>query len=148
MIGRILSNTDRAANARYLLSRSGSELDIPTTWGLLGVYLRRRLLGVAPKQSDIEGRIGIPEGVLTSFFDGIADMGYLRRGGEMLELTEEGERHITLVVDEWKKWLAEQLRDWLPPEQADLTEDDRVDAALRRMVTRVLVDQHQERLPA
>jgi EmrB/QacA subfamily drug resistance transporter len=148
VIGRILNKTDRATNARYLLSRSGSELDIPTAWGLLGVYLRHHLLGVSPKQSDIEGRLGIPEGVLTSFFDGIAERGYLLRRGDVLELTDVGEAQITLVIDEWKRWLAEQLHDWLPPEQAELAEADTLNACLRRIVTRVLVDQHQERLPA
>jgi DNA-binding MarR family transcriptional regulator len=148
VIGRILSKTDRNTNARNLLSRSGSELDIPTAWGLLGVYLRRHLLGAAPQQSDIEDRVGIPYGVLTSFFDGIADLGYLRRRADVLELTEEGEEQIILVVEEWKRWLAEELHDWLPPEQADLAEADTLNAALRRIVTRVLVDQQQEQLPA
>jgi EmrB/QacA subfamily drug resistance transporter len=148
VIGRILSKTDRNANARGLLSRSGSELDIPTAWGLIGVYLRRHLLGGAPKQSDIEDRVGIPYGVLTSFFDGIADLGYLRRRDDLLELTQEGEEQIILVIEEWKKWLAEQLHDWLPPEQADLAEAETLNAALRRIVTRVLMDQQQEELPA
>jgi hypothetical protein len=148
VIGRILSKTDRGANARYLLAESGAGTDIPTVWGLLGIHLRRQLLGAAPRQSDIEARIGIPEGVLTSFFDGIADLGYLRRRGDRLELTTEGEARITLVVDAWKTWLAEELRDWLPPEQADLAEAERLDAVLRRMVTRILVDEQHERLPA
>jgi EmrB/QacA subfamily drug resistance transporter len=145
VIGRILNRTDRRTWTQRVVDASGAGIDVATAWGILTVILRSRLFGVDPTQAVIEDHIGIPAGVLTSFYDDLVDRGFLRREGDTLHATEAGEHAAQLVVTAWRDWLVEELRDWLPE---DAVAKDDVAASLRRIVTRVLVEEHRERLAA
>ena len=52
VIGQVLRQKGKSA-APEILAASGSALDIPTAWGVIGVYLRERS-SAAPSQSSIE----------------------------------------------------------------------------------------------
>ena len=93
VIGQVLKKKGASA-APEVLRASGSALDIPTSWGVMGVYLRDAITGSAT-QSAIEHSVGIPPGVLRSFFDEIVVDGYLSRDGDTLRLTATGARRST-----------------------------------------------------
>lgn len=145
VIGRILNRTDRRTWMGQVVAASGAGIDVATAWGILTVLLRSRLFGVDPTQAVIEDHIGIPEGVLTGFYDDLVDRGFLRREGEVLHGTEAGEQAARQVIEAWRDWIVDELRDWLPE---DAVGKDDVAASLRRIVTRVLVEEHRERLAA
>ncbi|MFI5957591.1 MFS transporter [Cryptosporangium sp. NPDC051539] len=105
--------------------------DLPTAWGLIVVNVRDKALGGPARQADIEHRLHLPHGVLTSFFDHLADAGYLTRTGDRLELTERGQRAATAIVDGWTAWLSGQLSNW---------DSDQVRTALRRIARRLLIE--------
>ncbi len=135
VIGEVLRRNARAA-APSVLAQSGTVMDIPMIWGVLGVYLREEITG-APRQVDIERRIGIPAGVLTSFFDGIVDAGYLRRDGDLLRLTEAGRTEVDMITSAVRAWVREQLAEWLPAD-AGPVEAGEIDAALDRIVVQIV----------
>ena len=157
VVGRVLRNHHRSAGE--VLARSGAGVDLATGWGLLGIHLRARILGEVTGQRDIEQQIGIPPGVLTSFYDDLADAGYLRRDGSLLTLTDSGETVVHLIGVAWRDWLLEEVSDWLPPEltQADdgSTLEQRPDisdaefrakvrASVNKIARRAMIEQHQE----
>ncbi|CAM2903494.1 MDR family MFS transporter [Skermania piniformis] len=139
IIGRILRRNGRQAFARAV-GGSGSALDIPTAWGILVVGLPAKHLDRDASQAAIENRIGIPEGVLTSFFDDIADAGYLVRDGDLLQLTAPGHAQMDALSAAWRNWLVEQVREWLPDDQTQdrgaLSAD--VEAALGAIARRAI----------
>jgi hypothetical protein len=141
LVSRTLRRNPRAAGTVMAHVRAG--VDIPAAWGLINVNVRERALGMPTSQADIEDRIHVPHGVLTSFFDGIVADGYLTRTGDHLDLTERGSHAVTAVVDAWTAWLTEQLSGSVEP--AGL--DDRVRAALRRIARRIVVEQPGEPRP-
>jgi hypothetical protein len=160
IIGKVLRKKGASA-APEVLAASGSSLDIPMSWGVMGVYLRDAITGVGT-QSSIERSVGVPPGVLRSFFDEIVDAGYLTRDGDTLRLTPRGRIETDLITTAWRAWLVQELHDWLPPddveiesggataaiEPADANVDRtgrhrdphgaRVDAALDRIVVRLV----------
>jgi EmrB/QacA subfamily drug resistance transporter len=138
IVGRILRRNGREGILRNVLAHTGREIDVATAWGLLTVGIRSQFLGVTATQSSLEQRIGLPEGVLTSFYDGIADAGYLTREGDVLTLTDTGSAEVEILARAWRDWLVEQVRDWLPEGSDDdnLTAD--VTATLDRIGRRAL----------
>jgi hypothetical protein len=148
LIGRIVHrNPDLATE---VLARAGAAVDIPTAWGLLGVHLRAQVLGLTTSQADIEDQVGIPHGVLTSFYDEIAADGYLARADGHLELTADGRSVVTALGDAWTQWLVEQLADWaVQTEHTEPAElDEQVRAAVGRIARRVMLEQQRELQPA
>ena len=135
VISEVLRRNARAA-APSVLARSGTAMDIPMIWGVLGVYLREEIT-TAPRQVDIERRVGIPAGVLTSFYDGIVDAGYVRRDGELLRLTDPGRAEVEMISTAVRAWVREQLADWLPAD-AGAVEAEQIDAALDRIVVQIV----------
>ena len=157
VVGRVLRNNRRSA--RDVLERSGTGLDLATAWGLLGIHLRAVFSHQVTGQRDIEHQIGVPPGVLTSFYDEIAEAGYLRRDGSLLTLTEEGETVVATIDRAWRDWLLDEVGEWLPPqlvtnddgstvEQRPDVEDEVFRAKVRASVTtiarRAMMEQHQE----
>jgi EmrB/QacA subfamily drug resistance transporter len=145
VIGRVLRRRGPEAGA-LVLARSGSTLDMPTAWGLLGVHLRSELLETSTTQDDVEDQLRIPHGVLTSFYDEIIEAGYLRRDRHILRLTEAGEAEVALIDQAWLSWLMEQVHDWLPAD--DDAQAATIHQALVRIVRRVIQEQQQERIAA
>ena len=143
VIGRIVRQHPDAADA--VLTRAGVDVDRPTLWGLLGVHVRGRVLDAPARQDDIEDRLGVPHGVLTSFFDELVERGLLERFDETLRLTDEGTELIEQIMTGWRDWLLEQLHDWLPDE--DETElAVRARAAVTRIARRALLEQDRSAL--
>ena len=68
-----------------------------------GHHRRRR------SQSAIERSVGIPPGVLRSFFDEIVEAGYLTRDGDTLRLTEPVGNEVDLIITAWRAWLCRNL---------------------------------------
>jgi hypothetical protein len=92
--------------------------------------------------------VGIPTGVLRSFFDEIAAAGYATRDGDKLSLTKQGTAQVQLITAAWRAWLVNELRDWLPDEQVQATSRARVDAAIDRIVVRLVRENEQDPAPA
>jgi predicted DNA-binding transcriptional regulator YafY len=108
------------------------------------------VLGLTTSQADIEDQVGIPHGVLTSFYDEIAADGYLARADGHLELTADGRSVVTALGDAWTQWLVEQLADWaVQTEHTEPAElDEQVRAAVGRIARRVMLEQQRELQPA
>lgn len=122
---------------RQVLADSGVDLSPAKAWGLGQQLIYGKLLGQKLTQSFVEDRVGVPPGVLTSFFDELVADGLLRRvdGGDGLELAPAGEAATTAIVLAWRDYLRVQLREWLPDEEVQSAETD---AAMVRVVTRVI----------
>ena len=70
---------------------------------LLTVGIRSQFLNVTATQSSLgAAHLGLPEGVLTSFYDGIADAGYLTRDGDVLTLTDTGSAEVEILARAWR----------------------------------------------
>jgi hypothetical protein len=72
------------------------------------------------RQSSIEHSVGVPPGVLRSFFDEIVAAGYLTRDGDTLRLTPRGRVETDLITTAWRAWLVRELHDWLPAAEAQV----------------------------
>ncbi len=118
IIGKVLRKKGASA-APEVLAASGSSLDIPMSWGVMGIYLRDAITGVGT-QSSIERSVGVPPGVLRSFFDEIVAAGYLTRDGDTLRLTPRGRVETDLITTAWRAWLVQELHDWLPATDAEI----------------------------
>jgi EmrB/QacA subfamily drug resistance transporter len=138
IIARVLRR--RTAGAE-VLERSSSILDLATAWGLLQVYLHGPMIDQSARQSDLEAVIGLPPGVLTSYFDDIAASGYLRRDGDMLVLTDRGTAEVDMITTAYVDWVLEQLAQWLPdqPEQRE-----RVASTLHHIAIQLVREQQQQ----
>ena len=145
IVGRILRRHGREGILRHVITDSGRDIDVATAWGLLSVGIRSRFLGVSMSQSALEQRIGLPEGVLTSFYDNIIDAGYLTRDRDALDLTDVVRSEVETLARAWRDWLVEQVRDWLPDET--LADDETlaadVTATLDRIGRRALEESNQ-----
>ncbi len=143
VIGRIVRAHGPQARAR-VLAASGSDLDLPSAWGVVGVELRKRLLDRATTQDEVEDRLGIPHGVLTSYYDGLVVDGYLLRDGDLLRPTAEGTRQVSLIATAWRDWLLSEIGDW-PAFDGDQAQADHVQKAIRRITRRVMLEQEYDR---
>jgi len=95
-------------------------------------------------EASIERSVGIPTGVLRSFFDEIAAAGYATRDGDTLSLTTHGTEQVQLITAAWRAWLVNELADWLPKEETKSTSKARVDAAIDRIVIRLVRENEQD----
>ena len=140
LIGRVIEKYGPRA-APDVLARSGSRLDLAKAWGLSRVYTPSRLMHGPVPQAALEKHIGIPPGVLTSFYDDLVDEGIIERDGDLLSVTDAGVAEAEKVRAAWRSWLIEQLQDWLPVEKSGSDKEHMVDEALDRIVTRVIREQ-------
>jgi len=122
---------------REVLAASGTTLTVAQSWGLGQLLIYGKLLGQQVSQASVEERIGVPDGVLTSFFDELVRDGLLVRNKRdtTLVLAPAGEQATSAIVTAWRDHLRTQLREWLPPETIESPETD---AAMLRVVTRVI----------
>jgi EmrB/QacA subfamily drug resistance transporter len=141
IIGRILKQRGRQATEE-VLARSGTALDLPTLWGLFRIHLPTRLLDHGTGQGDVEDQLGIPRGVLTSFYDEIVAAGYLERDGDVFRVTAAGTEQARIVIGAWRDWLMDQLAELLPADH-DPVEREAVEAALARIVRRLIREQEE-----
>ncbi len=119
-----------------ILQAAGTGLSTAQVWGLSQVLIREWFFDQkAIPQSAIEDWVGVPNGVLTSFYDELVADGLLVRDGERLDLAPRGEQAGQAIALAWRDYLREQLRDWLP---ADKVESAETDAAMVRVVTRLI----------
>ncbi len=151
VIGQVLEKKGASA-APEVLAASGTALDLPTSWGVMGVYLREAITGGAT-QSAVEGSVGVPHGVLRSFFDGIVAAGYLTRSGDGLRLSHSGPIEVNKIVAAWRSWLLCELGEALPAVGSERSVDnpgeaDRINAAVDRMVVRLVREDEVESAPA
>jgi hypothetical protein len=117
----------------------------------MGIYLRYAITGAA-RQSSVEESVGVPPGVLRSFFDEIVADGYLTRDGDHLSLTPKGMTEVNLITTAWRTWLVDELREWLPDNDSEIDAGARpaprrVDAALDRIVIRLIRENELEVTP-
>ncbi|MFT3898986.1 MAG: MDR family MFS transporter [Gordonia sp. (in: high G+C Gram-positive bacteria)] len=138
IIGRVLAGRNRSEAFRQALASSGTSLDVPTAWGVTRAGLPPLYFGQAVGQSQIEQRIGIPEGVLTSFFNGIVNDGYLKREGDLLVPTAAGEHEVSAIAGAWRDWLVTQVHEWLPDDVDSAKVKDDVTAVITRIGRRAL----------
>jgi EmrB/QacA subfamily drug resistance transporter len=147
LVGRAVRRTD-PTTAVQVLRDSGSGLDAAEAWGVLQVFLHGALLERTAGEGSIEDRLGVPHGVLTPFFDGLVDSGYLSRGGpegDSLTVTETGSAEIRLIFTAWREFIIGQLHEWLPSYDEG---DERLNEALQRVVTRLVLEEQQQSAPA
>ncbi|KAA0018066.1 MDR family MFS transporter [Antrihabitans cavernicola] len=143
VIGRIVQ-VKGASAIDEVLAASGTSLDKPRAWGLMRVYIPSLAVHRPISQTRIESHIGIPTGVLTSFFDEIVRDGYLSRSGDQLSLTESGTVEAGKLKTAWRSWLMGELHDWLPADTSDAEQKKLVDDALERSVTRIIREQEEK----
>ena len=146
IIGQVLRKKGKSA-APDVLTASGSRLDIATAWGVMGVYLRYAITGRA-SEAAIEESVGIPTGVLQSYFDELAAAGYVTRDGDALRLTKVGNDEVQMIIAAWRAWLVTELEDWLPAAGSEPTTGERVDAALDRIVIRLVRENELDPAPS
>lgn len=139
IIGRILRTRGKTA-FRDALAASGSHLDVPTAWGVLRAGMPARYLDRRMTQTAIENGIGIPPGVLTSFYNGIVNDGYLIRDGDYLVPTAAGEQQVAAIAGAWRDWIVAQVHEWLPTDADDEKVTADVTAALNRIGQRALAE--------
>ncbi len=116
----------------------------------MGVYLRYAITGAA-RQSAVETSVGVPPGVLRSFFDEIVVDGYLTRDGDNLSLTAKGMTEVNLITAAWRNWLVEELAEWIPDDNAEIDAGQprprQIDAAFDRIVIRLIRENELEVTP-
>lgn len=119
-----------------VLATAGTGLSDAQVWGLGQVLVRGWVLE-QPRitQSAIEDWVGVPGGVLTSFFDGLVEDGLLTRAGDVLALAPAGERAGAAIMLAWRDYLRSQLREWLPTDRVESAETD---AVMLKVVTRLI----------
>jgi EmrB/QacA subfamily drug resistance transporter len=141
IIGRLLRRRG-SSMAGQILARSGTGLDLAQCWGLLRVQVPQSVLGAQVTEASVEDDLGVPHGVLTSYFDELVAQRLVSRAADdpgRLDLTEHGLAEIGLVIAAWKRSIVEELADWLPEDTATVP-DERVHAALDRIVRRALTE--------
>lgn len=121
--------------AERILETAGVALSRAQLWGLRQLIVRGWLLGHTVRQGDIEAWVGLPEGVLTSYFDDLARDGIVRRDGDTLVLGPVGEDGARAIIEAWRDYLRAGLREWLPAEQVETPETD---AVMRHVVARLV----------
>ncbi|GAA1462455.1 MDR family MFS transporter [Williamsia maris] len=141
IVGRIVANTSDATE--QVLARSGTDIDPATAWGLIGIRIRTRVLDIPARQDDAEDRLGIPHGVLTSYYDDLVDAGLIVRTDNAFAFTELGARTMDAIGDAWRDWLLEQLREWLPAED-EVELAARARGAVQRSARRAMAEQQKE----
>jgi EmrB/QacA subfamily drug resistance transporter len=135
LVAGILRKTGPEAGEQVLAS-SGVRLSPAQLWGLGQVLVRSWVLQQPTvRQTAVEDWIGVPPGVLTSYFDELVEQGLLARDGDVLDLAPGGVEAGTAIVQAWRRYLRDRLREWLPADEID---SPATDAAMERVVRRVI----------
>ena len=142
VIGQVLRRKGKSA-APEVLAGSGSTLDNATAWGVMGVYLRDAITGAA-SQASIERERRRPGRGAALVLRRDRRGGYLTRDGDRLRLTASGQVQVQKITTAWRGWLVAELKQWLPGAGADIAETQRVDAALDRIVVRLVRESENE----
>ncbi|WP_091287803.1 MDR family MFS transporter [Amycolatopsis xylanica] len=129
-VGRLLAKEGRAASP-HILARSGCELDRGGLWCVGQVRIRERRDKPATLAA-VSERFGIPPEVFEPVFSKLELTGHLTYHNGRWATTELGLVELDKLIEAWKNWLAEQLRDWGPEGREELL------AALGRVANRIL----------
>ena len=149
VVARVFRQKGRSA-APQILVDVGSALDNATAWGVTGVFLRHSILGVAD-QSSIEASVGVPPGVLQSYFDELVAAGWLRRDGDgALLLTDAGQAEVLKISAGWREWVIRELSGVSVGSTSEAesgpvqAESKQISAALDRVVLRLIREDELE----
>lgn len=55
-----------------------------------------------------------------------------------------GMAQVDLISTAWRAWIVEELREWLPAAGAEIAQTERVDAAIDRIVVRLVRESELE----
>lgn len=118
-VGKLV-RTMGAEQARAIVERCDTRLDMAGAWGVMQVDLMTRTVGYA-SLGLIASRRHLPSEVLLPVFDRMVDEGYLTREGTFLSLTPAGEREAGVISAAWAQWLGDRLeKDRGRPRSAEL----------------------------
>jgi len=127
---RVIATEDRRQVYVVLAERAGIELGPQACWLLFRLEGHK---GVS--EIELEGRYKVPDGVLTTGLDELADSGMLQRGSTgITELTAGGLEAIEALTVARRDSLRDLLEGWDPDEHPEL------EALIRRLAIRLLVD--------
>jgi hypothetical protein len=106
----------------------------------MGVFVREHAFGTPTREADVEARVGVPEGVLHSFFGEIVAAGYLTRDDStgVLTLTERGQAEAAKITAAWRAWLMGELAGWLKAHEASPEQTSLIEAAIGRIALRLV----------
>lgn len=121
--------------AEQVLASSGVQLSRAQLWGLGQVLVRGWLLEQTVRESAVEAWVGVPQGVLHSYFDELVGDGLLAREDDVLTLAPAGRQAGLAIVEAWRDYLRQGLREWLPAEEVN---SPQTDATIRRVVIRLI----------
>jgi EmrB/QacA subfamily drug resistance transporter len=144
VVGHILRRDNRSSMAG-ILAGSGSDLDVATAWGVVGVSIREAALGVPAREADVEARVGVPTGVLRPFYGELVTAGYLTRDDDgILALTPRGRAEVDKIVAAWKAWLMGELQGWLKAHEASPEQTTQIQGAIGRIALRLVREAEAE----
>ena len=126
-----------------VIAESGTTLSRAQLWGVTSV-------GIGAYQADstsvtraqVEDRIGLPHGVLDSFFEELVQDSLLIADGRSLTLSDRGRAELERVIDTWRTWLLGRLEETLPG-QRTADESAELHAAVDRIVWRLIREDAQ-----
>jgi EmrB/QacA subfamily drug resistance transporter len=138
VVGQVLRRDNRSS-LTAILADAGTTLDLATAWGLIGVSVREHAFGRPVRESDVEGTVGVPPGVLRPFYREIVTAGYLTRDDDgVLGLTTRGQAEVAKLVAAWKAWLMGELRGWLDEHEVNSEQRQQVEEAIGRITLRMV----------
>ena len=135
--------------APQILVEVDSALDDATAWGVTGVFLRHSILGVA-RQSAIEASVGVPPGVLQSYFDELVADGWVQRpDDDTLLLTGAGQAEVLKITAGWREWVIRELSAGFSVttesgDEVPAVETRQISDALDRVVLRLIREEELE----
>ncbi|MBV9845441.1 MAG: MFS transporter [Kutzneria sp.] len=127
---------DRKRVGPAILAKTDSTLDEGGLWCLLRVHLKHRG-GQPATVAAIAEDVQVPAKVLAPAFSLLETSGHLSESDGELRLTDSGQREFGKLSGAWRGWLTDKLSDWGP--QAEL------DAAITRVVDRMVAQAGEER---
>jgi EmrB/QacA subfamily drug resistance transporter len=135
--------------APQILVEVDSALDDATAWGVTGVFLRHSILRVA-RQSAIEASVGVPPGVLQSYFDELVADGWVQRpDDDTLLLTDAGQAEVLKIAAGWREWVIRELSAGFSVttesgDEVPAVETRQISDALDRVVLRLIREEELE----
>jgi EmrB/QacA subfamily drug resistance transporter len=134
-ISRLMRNS-RDIRLRTVAGSPGCDLDVAGLWALLQIYRQSQVFGSA-RLTEIAERLRVPHEVLEPTFEALVADGYVLRTGDQLWLTQRGLSQVDAVSAALVGRIVEKLAE--SPSFEGRPDRDQVDAALERIVHRVLV---------
>lgn len=126
-----------------VMRRSAVQGDLAQLWGIMQVGVADKIFGRQSTRRRIEERIGVPPGVLDSYFDGLVSAGLITGAStDDLHLAERGQVEFDALYRTWREIILEDIREWLTDGDDPGPE---LDEAISSVVTRLLREDLQAR---